>query len=333
MPPIVYYLATIAVFFFIYNILTWGLNIQFGLAGILDFAYIVFFAIGAYIAGVLALGPADPALQVSYILGWNLPYPLPLIGGALAAGLLGLLIGFVALNRLRSDYLAIVTVALASIAYTVIGNASPLFDGQDGLSGVPEPFNQFLNLNPNDYQFFFLALSGVVMVVLWWVANRITYSPYGRALRGIREDEDVVAAFGKNTFRMRMTAMVVGGMYGGVGGALTIAFIGAINPSGWAMGETFVLWAAMLIGGMGNMWGSVLGALLVPILFTEATRFLPPVPGHPGLIDAVRNIVIGVLLILVLWYRPQGVIPERKRLFRPQAKQTVAGGEGLAEQR
>lgn len=315
MDTILYYGATLVVFFFIYNILTWGLNIQFGYAGILDFTYITFFAAGAYFAGAAALGRPGPDSNMRYILGLEWPFLASLVLGAAAAGILGALVGLVALNRLRSDYLAIVTVSVGVIAYDFVGNYTRLFNGWDGIAGVPYPFNSVLNLDPNTYTLFYVGFSAVVMVVMWLVAQRLYSSPLGRAMRAMRDDPDVAEAFGKDTFRIRMTAMVIGCIFAGVGGAMLIGFISALNPGGWAAGETFVIWAAMLLGGRANNWGSVVGAFLVAVVFTEGTRFLPQVPGHPDLIAAFRNILIGALLIGVLWFRPQGILPERKRRF------------------
>ncbi len=313
MEQVVFYVATLVVFWFIFNIQTWGLNIQFGYAGILDFTYITFFAIGAYFAGVIAMDKASG--DVHYILGLNANYAVAIVGGAAAAGLLGTLVGLIALHRLRSDYLAIVTVSAGTIVYDIVSNQRGVFNGFDGLLGVPYPFNEFLNLDPQAYTLFYVGFAGVVMLLLWLFAHRLYNSPYGRALRAIREDIDVAVAFGKNTYAMRMVAMVVGCVYAGAAGALLIGFISAFNPGGWTPGETFLIWAAMLIGGRANNLGAVLGALLVPVIFIEATRFLPAIPGHADLIPAVRNIIIGLLLIGVLWFRPQGLLPERQRRF------------------
>lgn len=308
-----YYLATLVTFFFIFNIMTWGLNIQFGYAGILDFTYITFFAAGAYFAGVTAMDPASGDVQ--YILGTSWNFAASLVLGAIVAGFLGALVGLVALNRLRSDYLAIVTVSVGAIAYDFVSNQRWLFNGFDGLLGLPYPFDDFLNLDPNTYTLFYVGFAGVVMLILWLVANRIYNSPFGRALRAIREDLDVAEAYGKNTYMMRMIAMIVGCVYSGVAGALLIGFISAFNPGGWTPPETFLIWAAMLIGGRANNVGAVVGSLLVPVIFIEATRFLPPVPDHAELIPAVRNILVGVLLIAVLWFRPQGLLPEPRKRF------------------
>lgn len=315
MEQILSYLATLVVFFFIFNILTWGLNIQFGYAGILDFTYITFFAVGAYFTGVGTLGRPGQDSGMRYILGLQWPFLAAMLMGLVVAGGLGLLIGMVALNRLRSDYLAIVTVSVGAIAFDLVGNFAPLFNGQDGLAGVPYPFNSVLNLDPSTYTLFYIAFSGVVMAVMWLIANRIQASPLGRTMRAIRDEPEVAEAFGKNTYAVRLVAMVIGCVFAGVGGALLIGFISALNPGGWTAGETFVIWAAMLVGGRANNWGAVIGALLVPVVFQEATRFLPPVPGHAELIPALRNIIVGALLIAVLWFRPEGILPERRRRF------------------
>jgi ABC-type branched-subunit amino acid transport system permease subunit len=315
MSPVLYYATTLLVFFFDYNILTWGLNIQFGYTGILNFAFIIFMAIGAYVSGVFALPQANGIAGQTYILGLSWPFPLTLIMGGLVAAFFGLLVGLIALKRLRSDYMAIVTVAVGAIAYDFIGNVTGLFNGWDGLGGVPQPLQTRFNIDFNTYQFVYVGIAGVVMVILWWLANRIYSSPFGRTLRSIREDQDVSEAFGKNTFKYRMLAMVIGCFYAGIAGGILIFFTTALNPSGWTTGETFVVWTALLIGGTGNNWGAALGALLVPVGFQEATRFLPQFPGNPDLIPALRNIIVGGLLILVLWFRPQGIIPEKKARF------------------
>ncbi|HUY79991.1 MAG TPA: branched-chain amino acid ABC transporter permease [Ktedonobacterales bacterium] len=328
MNPILSYLMTLVVFFFIYNILTWGLNIQFGAAGILNFAYIAFMAIGAYIAGTFALTKADGFSGQTYVFGFSLPFPIPILAGGLVSAAVGLLVGVVALKRLRSDYMAIVTISVGAILYDIIGNYFPLFNGWDGLGAVPAPLENTLQNNfgvdYNEYQWVFLIITGVIMALMFLLIQRIIHSPFGRTLRAIREDQDVSEAFGKDTFWYRMVAMAIGCFYAGVGGALLIEYVSAFNPSGWTTGETFVLFAALIIGGRGNNWGAALGALLVPIIFQEATRYLQAttlsqIPNGDTLIPALRNIIVGALLIGTLWFRPQGLIPERKATFPQMA--------------
>lgn len=318
MNAIVFYITTLVVFWFINNILTWGLNIQFGYAGILNFALIVFMALGAYVTGVFSLPVANGISGQTYVLGLSWQFPFTLLMGGLAAAAFGAVVGLIALKRLRSDYMAIVTVAVGVITYDFVGNTTNLFNGWDGLGSVPQPLYDVVNISYANYQFFFVLLAGVIMVLMWLLAQKIYNSPFGRTLRSIREDQDVSEAFGKNTFLYRMMAMIIGCFYAGIAGGLLIEYITAINPSGWTTGETFVIWTALLIGGTGNNWGAALGALLVPVLFQEATRFLQHLPeftNSPSLIPALRNIVVGTLLIIVLWFRPQGAIPERKARF------------------
>ena len=309
------YVATLGVYFCVYNIFAFGLNIQFGYAGILDFTVITFMAMGGYMAGVAALGPSQPGSGIYYILGLSLPWPVALLVGAAAAGALGYLVGLIALRRLRSDYLAIVTLAAGSIVLGIVSNSNSLFDGSEGLVGVPQPMNGVLKRTPNAYTVFFLGLCAVIMAICWLVANRIYRSPLGRTMRAIREDLDVAEAYGKRTFRIRMTAMVIGCVIVGIGGVLTIWFVTALAPAGWGTSETFVVWAALIVGGRGNNLGAVVGSFLVAVLFNEATRFIPAISSLPNLIPEVRNMSIGALVILTLWFRPQGVVAERKARF------------------
>lgn len=309
------YVATILVFFITYNIFTLGLNIQFGYAGILNFTVITFMACGAYIAAVLVLPKANGSTGVHYILGLNLPWPIAAIGGAVASGLLGYLIGRIALKSLRSDYLAIVTLATGTLLFGLAGNDIHGFDGWAGLFNVPQPFAGVTGLGPVSYSWFFVAISAILMVLLWLFANRLYGSPLGRAMRAIRDDQDAAETFGKDSYKIRMIAMVIGCVYVGIGGMLTIAYITALSPAGWTTGETFVVWAALLIGGRGNNLGAIVGSFLVAVVFNEATRYLPQMPSHPNLIPNIRYIIIGLLVIFAVWFRPQGVLPEKKAAF------------------
>jgi ABC-type branched-subunit amino acid transport system permease subunit len=310
-----FYLVTLGAYFVIYNILTWGLNIQFGYAGIPNFTYITFMAVGAYFSGVVGIGPSTNPRYVQYILGFNWPWPLTMLFGATVAAILGALLGFVVLNRLRSDYLAIVTFSLGFIAYDFVASYLPLFNGYEGIAGVQLPLTDALHVDYNGSQLVFLGVGAVIAAILFFVAQRIYNSPIGRTMRAIREDIDVAEALGKNTFKFRMIALVVGCFYAGIGGALTIEFVSSMNPSGWTAPETFIIWAALLVGGRGNNIGVMVGSILVPITLFELTRFIPISAEHPILLEGLRFMLVGSLLILVLWFRPQGALPERKRFY------------------
>lgn len=312
---LVYYAVTLIFFFFLYCILNWGLNLQFGRTGILNFAYIAFVAVGAYFTGVLSLGSPIPGSGESYILGSTLPFPIPLIVGGLASSAFGLLIGLIAFRRLRSDYLAIVMISVSIVLYDVVTNFVPLFDGADGLNGVPEPFSGALNLNANSFLYVFAAFTGLVALAAWWVMSRLTRSPLDRTFRAIRDDPDVARGLGKNVFGYQMLAMAVGSFFAGIGGGLLMEFVGAFNTSAWTSGETFVIFAALIIGGLGNNAGMIAGSLAVPVIFVQLPKFLPQIGGNPALIPEIDNMIIGILLILTLWFRPQGLVPERRMTF------------------
>lgn len=245
----------------------------------------------------------------------RLPFPIPLLMGGVAATVLGMIIGLIAFRRLRSDYLAIVMISVSIVLYDVITNFTPLFDGADGLNGVPEPFAGALNLNANSFIYVFTAFSGVVAAVMWWLMSRITSSPLDRTFRAIRDDPDVVRGLGKNVFGYQLLALLIGSFYAGIGGGLLMEFVGAFNTSAWTSGETFVIFAAIIIGGLGNNLGAIAGALAVPVIFVELPKFLPQIASNPALIPEIDNMIIGILLILTLWFRPQGLVPERKVRF------------------
>jgi ABC-type branched-subunit amino acid transport system permease subunit len=148
---------------------------------------------------------------------------------------------------------------------------------------------------------------------MWFVMHRILRAPLGRSLRAIRDDHVAAAALGKDTFRMQLKSMMIGSFFAGIGGGLLIQFGGSFNPTAWLPGETFVVFAVLIVGGAGNNVGMFVGALLVETLLVHLPAFLPEIPGHPGLIEYIDLAVVGVVLMLMLWFRPQGIVPERLR--------------------
>jgi ABC-type branched-subunit amino acid transport system permease subunit len=309
---VTYYVFTLVFFCFDYFILAMGLNVQYGEAGILNFAYIGFVAIGAYFTGVFGLHKAAGTGQF-YILGLGLPFPINLLLGGVAAMCFAFLVALVSLRRLRTDYLAIVLISLSLVLYDFCNNYVGLFNGADGLYNVPEPLAKVFGLNVNSFIPFFACVTGAISLLMWWVMSRVTRSPMGRTFRAIRDDEVASAALGKDVFRMRLKAMLIGSFYAGVGGGLLIQFGGSFNPTAWLPGETFVVFAVLLVGGAGNNIGMFVGALLVETLLIHLPAFLPEIPGHPGLIEYFDNAVVGIVLMLMLWFRPEGIVPERVR--------------------
>lgn len=287
-----------------------GLNLQYGQAGILNFTYYTFIAVGAYIAAVTTLGkPTLTGGVEQYVLQWRLPWPLALLLAGVVAGLLGLVVVLIVIRRLRSDYLAIVTVSIGFIIWNVITNYIPLFNGSNGLFAVPYILNG-ATVTPIEYTLEVLVVSVVVLAACLWVARSIFRSPYGRVLRAIREDDVVAASFGKSTTGSRVWVFVIGCIMAGLAGAMLVFYISAWNPAGFLPQESFILMAAIVIGGPGNYWGAVLGTFIFIELLSEIERFLPNV-GNGAAVGAGRAILIGILLIAVVRFRPDGLIPER----------------------
>ena len=310
-----FYISTLLVYACVDVLAAWGLSLQFGMVGLLSFCFILFQAVGAYTAAVVTLGPdtGNGGFQ-QYIVGVNLPFPLPLLVAGAAAAVVSVPIGLITLRRLRSDYQAVALLVVSIIATSVVTNDTHLFNGAAGVALVPQPLVNSLNLSPVNYQWAYGAFGVVLCAIVYFVFRRLTRSPLGRSMRAVRDNEHAAASLGKNVAGLRMLAFAIGAAMAGISGAVLVEFIGAWAPSAWLYPETFVLLAAIIIGGTGNDLGTIVGVLLVPIGFAEATRYIPAI-GRAGLVDAFQWIAIGLLFLLFLWWRPQGILPERKRRY------------------
>ena len=308
-----YYIYTLVFFFFVYFILAMGLNVQFGQTGILNFAYIGFVAIGAYVTGATSLPASDTGIGTGqhYILGLNLSFPFNLLMGGVVSSLLAIVVAFIALRRLRTDYLAMVLISLSLVLYDICNNFVPLFNGPDGLYNIPEPMAGVFHLTSNQFVGFFAVVTGIISFVMWLFMNRLMNSPLGRTFRAIRDDAGVASALGKNVFKYQVMSMVIGSFFAGIGGGLIIQFGSSFNTSAWLPGETFVVFAVIIVGGVGNNLGLLMGSLLVETLLVHLPAFLPDIPGHTGLIQYIDGMLIGILLMVMLWFRPQGIVAER----------------------
>jgi branched-chain amino acid transport system permease protein len=314
---------TAAQLFYIINILIYagvdiiaclGLSQQFGVAGVTNFGFIIFQAAGAYAAAILSM-PGDGAYGgfQSYIGGLNLPFPLPLIGGALAGAVVAVPFTFLVGRRLRGDFAAVGLLVTAVMFNLLVTDYRPLFDGSAGLSLVPAPLQSEFNPQGEGYQWAYAAGALLLAAGAFWLVRRVTESPYGRSLRAMRENDIVADSLGKNLTALRAGTLLLGGALAGLSGAVLVGFINLWAPSAWGYAETIVLFGAVIIGGAGSHRGAVLGAILVPVGFEEATRFIPQF-GPPGFVDDLQWVAIGLLIVIFLWLRPQGILPERRRL-------------------
>ncbi|HET7420915.1 MAG TPA: branched-chain amino acid ABC transporter permease [Candidatus Dormibacteraeota bacterium] len=313
-----YYAANLLIFAGVDIIACLALNLQFGVSGIVNFSFIMFQAAGAYAAAVLSMPPdtnPDYSFQI-YAGGYQLPFPIPWIGGAAAGAVLAVPVGLVVLRRLRADYQAIALLVTSIIANTVINNARPWLNGAAGLALVPQPLQDQVDTNADSYQYLYIGLTAICVAIVWFLVARIVNSPYGRSLRAMRDHELAASALGKNPVALKMTMFIVGGAIAGLSGAVLVGFLQVWAPSTWLYPETIILFAAVIVGGRGNNLGAVLGALLVPVGFEEVTRLLTNMNiGPPNLIPALEWVCIGLFILGFLWFRPEGVRPEPRRVF------------------
>lgn len=305
-----YYAIVLMVYFGTDLLAAWGLNLEFGVTGVANLAYIVVVAAGAYAYAILTLGsPAAAGNFQQYIVGLQLPFPLALAGAAAAGAVVGVLIGVTGLKRLRQDYQAMVMLVVSLMAATVVGADGALFNGNAGLSLVPNPYSG-LGLEVGGWAF--VATVAGICGGGFLVMRRFTTGPMGRALRAVRDDEHAAGAVGKSVVGTRLAVQAVGGAMGGVSGALLVAFIGGWSPGAWAYVETLALLTAVIVGGMGSDAGVTFGTLLVAIVILQGVQFLPEIPNHTGLREDLGWMILGVLTVVFIWVKPQGVFPERR---------------------
>jgi len=314
-----------------------GLNQQFGVAGVTNFGFIIFQAAGGYAAAILAL-PADSANGgfQSYIGGWHLPFPLPWIGAAVAGGLVALPFAFLFGRRLRGDFAAVGLLVTAVLLNLLVTNYRPFLNGDAGLSLIPTPLRgqNVFSVESLGYEWGFTAAIIILAVCVFAFLRRLTESPYGRSLRAMRDNDMVADSLGKNLLSMRTAMLVTGGAVAGLSGGILVTYITTWSPAEWGYAETVVLFAAVIIGGAGNQWGAVLGAVLVPVGFEEVTRYIPTSNNlPPNLIPSLEWVAIGVLIVGFLWFRPQGVLPERKRVIAVAAPGAGRAGTAPAARR
>ncbi len=298
-----HYFVAMAVTAGLYAIMALGMNVIWGMAGLINLGLVGFFAVGAYTSGLLTLK-----------LGW--PIFAGVIAGAAAASMVGVMVALITV-RLKGDYLAIVTLGFAETMRIIMSNELWIANGTDGLSGIPGPMRQVLG--PHGFNLLYLCIVTAIVVVLFFLFERLAHAPFGRVLRGIREDEQIVQVAGKNVLLFKVKAFAVGTAALGLAGALYGHYTSYIAPDLFAPLLTLYIKLSLLAGGLGNNLGAIVGAVLV-VFFLESTRFI--VPHIPSLSAvqgaALREILIALALLLVLRVHSKGLIPERTgRAFVP----------------
>ncbi|HVB01495.1 MAG TPA: branched-chain amino acid ABC transporter permease [Acidimicrobiales bacterium] len=320
-----YYLVTLVFFGAVNGLQAIGLDMQFGQAGIFNFAYIVLVAVGAYATGIASIHPAGHSGlgALTYIGGFGWAFPWNMLFGVLATVVFAFILTSIAFRRLRHDYLALTLVTIGSALLLLITNQVNIFNGETGIVGVPGPWQSQLSSSA-----WYITMGGLALFILAvnaYIFWRIQRAPLGRLFKALREDEILVASLGKNPARVKMTAFLLGAVSAGLAGSLFVLFIGGWGVGGWQPGETFVLFAAVLLGGRGRLTGALLGAFVLYEVFLQGSSLLN-IPLAPGILPAVQQLFVGIVLLVVLWLRPAGLLPEHKEKF-PGAAATSRGSK------
>ena len=283
------YLLHILILIGIYCILSMSLNLISGYTGLLSISHAAFYGIGAYVAALMAFNLGTPFL-------------LNLFCAILFCGFLGGLVGIPSL-RIRDDYFVIATFAFQVITFNILNNWIDFTGGPNGLPGIPEPVIFGFSISSHIE---YLVFIGILCVFCFLVSRRIVNSPFGRILKAIREDEIFTQSAGKNITSFKILIFIVGASMASIAGVMYAHYISFIDPTSFTVMESIFIISIVIIGGAGNIWGSVLAAVVLVIL-PEALRFL----GMPSAIAAnMRQIIYGVLLVIVMLFRPQGFIRE-----------------------
>jgi len=294
-----------------------GLSVHFGYAGLLNFG----------MAGFMALGGYGYAIS---ILSFGLPWWAGILVGIAVSVVFALILGIPTL-RLRADYLAIVTIAAAEIVRLLF--TTQVFDeftnSADGLGGYHAGFRAANPIPEGEYGFgpwvynetqWWVRIFGIILLAIAVLAVYLLMrSPWGRVLKGIREDEDAVRALGKNVFAYKMQALMLGGTFGAVGGVVLV-LPSAVVPGVYVTSLTFFLWTILLLGGAATVFGPVVGSAIFWVLMAFLDNVLPQLASDGVLpmtnIQAavLRYVLVGVALLLIVIYRPQGIFGNKKEL-------------------
>ncbi|NEU58421.1 branched-chain amino acid ABC transporter permease [Halorussus sp. MSC15.2] len=314
-----------------YSLLSFGLNSQWGFSGLINFSVAAFFGIGAYGTALMSASTSPIAGGYSPLVG--------LVVALVVAGLLAVLIGVPTL-RLRADYLAIASLGLAEVVRLVVLNERQWTNGSAGVRGIPSFFEGWplLETFPSAMPGLEVALPGTTLVletpfwnallnvalvvtfvsVTYAVLKRAHRSPWGRVLRTIRSDEDLARALGKNTYSFKMQSFVLGSLIMALAGVFYAHLNLFVSPGDLDPVTTFYVWVAVILGGSGSNRGALFGGFVI-VAIREGTRFLNEFSWIPVDVAPLRLLLIGVLIIALMRFRPEGILPPQRELIWPDA--------------
>ncbi len=269
----------------IYIILSVSLNLALGYTGLLNLGHIAFFGIGAYTSALLTLN--------------GIPFIVALPVAGLFAGVFGFLL-VAATNKLKGDYMALATLGFTFVIYSLFLNLRDITRGPLGLPGIPRPSLLGFSIGSNAE---YLIFVGIVTAISVYLIYRIIISPFGRLLQATRDDEIGLRVLGKNTFKMKYTAMVVSAFFAGIAGSLLAHYITFIDPTTFYLNELILVLTIVIVGGIASLRGSIVAPFII-ITIPELLRFLD-LPS--SVIGPVRQLVYAALLLAILLYRPRGL--------------------------
>ena len=292
---------TVGAVFAIWAILAISLNLVVGFTGLLSVGHIGFFGVGAYAMAILTSGASYDELRTGAIptFGWTFFAALPV--SMIAAGLAAILVGVV-FNRFRDDIFVLASVGFGIIAYNVFLNLRSLTRGAFGIHDIPRPeIAGWVVDSESAFLLLALAFLAIVMLIAWLIVT----SSFGRVLTAIREDERAIEVFGYQATHYKLAIWVISAMMAGLAGGLFSSWTSFIDPNSFILLESVLLVSIVILGGLATIWGSLLGAMTF-VLLEEGMRFLPFLPTE--FIGQARQIVLGILLVLLMLFRPQGLV-------------------------
>lgn len=285
------YFVHIAILIGIYSILAVSLNLTVGFTGLLSITQAAFYGIGAYATAIL-------------LTTYGMNFFLSILVGILICAVVSFIIGFL-LSRFNGDYFALGSFGFNIIVYSIFLNWQSLTRGPLGIPGISKPELFGIDFSEN---LAFLGLIAVFALAIYFISQFIVNSSFGRVLKAIREDEEAIQVFGYNTLFFKLTIFVIGATFASIAGSFFASYITYVDPSSFALSESIFILAIIILGGLANNKGAVLGAVCL-IILPEMLRFV----GFSSDIAAqMRQVTYGLILVLLMLYRPQGLLGEYK---------------------
>ena len=282
------YVFHIIIMLNIYIMLVLSANLTIGMANLLTMCQAAFYGIGAYIG-------------TYFLMQFNLPFVVIALLVMAISGAFSFLVSFASV-RLKDDYFVIATMGFQLIIYTILYNWTDVTHGPYGIAGIPGI--KLFGLCEVSGTYGYLILSLIVMTIVVWLFHHLVTSPFGRVLNAIRADETTTEAMGRNTIKFKSLAFFLSAAVAGLAGVIYASYVSYIDPTSFTLDESIFILSALFIGGIGNTKGPILGALFV-VLLPELLRFV----GLPDAIAAnLRQIIYGLALVLVMYFRPQGIL-------------------------